>query len=460
MVEITGNTDIRELKVPPHSIEAERAVLGGLLIDNDAWEKIADRVVVRDFYRKSHQYIFDAMVSLAERNESMDIVTLKTVLEAEQRFDEVGGLPYLGALVEETPTAANIRAYADIVREKAVLRELISTGTEIANNAYQTEGRTSSDLIDIAENKIFKISDARAKSTTGFLPVKDLLAKTVERIDELFHSDEPFTGLPTGFDDFDKITSGLHGGALVIVAGRPAMGKTTFSINIAENAAVKTGKAVAVFSMEMPADQLIMRMIASLGSINQKKVQTGKLEDDDWPRLTSAVSMLSETKVFIDDTPALSPTEVRARVRRLKREHDLGLVVIDYLQLMQIAGGSENRATEISEISRSLKALAKEMDVPVIALSQLNRSLEQRPNKRPMMSDLRESGAIEQDADLICFIYRDEVYNPDNPESKGLGEIIIGKNRHGPNDIVRVTFQGQYSRFVNYAMESYGDQYP
>ncbi|MCW8855292.1 MAG: replicative DNA helicase [Gammaproteobacteria bacterium] len=446
----------RGLKVPPHSIEAEQAVLGGLMLDNRAWEQIADRISEGDLYRKEHRLIFRSIARLEAADIPFDVVTLSEELEKTHELNDAGGLVYLGRLAKETPSAANIRAYADIVRERSVLRQLIETGTDIAGNAYNPEGRDSKELLDEAERNIFKIAEQGSRAGNGFVDIKRLLTNTVEKIDELFGLDGHITGVPTGFHEFDKMTTGLQEGDLVIVAGRPSMGKTTFAMNIAENAAIAENIPVAIFSMEMPGESLTMRMISSLGRINQQNLRTGDLSDDDWPRITSAVSILSDKKVFIDDSSALSVSEVRARARRLKREHGLGLIVIDYLQLMSGSGG-ENRATEISEISRGLKALAKELSVPVIALSQLNRSLEQRTDKRPVMSDLRESGAIEQDADLIVFIYRDEVYNDDSPE-KGTAEIIIGKQRNGPIGKTRVTFLGKYTKFENYIPEMYNSE--
>ncbi|MGK0673392.1 MAG: replicative DNA helicase [Halothiobacillaceae bacterium] len=445
---------LSSLRAPPHSLEAELSVLGGLMLDPDAWERVADRLTENDFYRRDHRLIFRALQSLADADRPRDVVTVAEWLDERALLDEVGGLAYLGQVVADTPTAANIVAYADIVREHAIKRQLIAVGTSIAQSAYQPDGRDSRQLLEEAEQKVFQIAEQGSRQRKGFVPIKNLLTQAVERIQTLYEQDEPITGLPTGFDDFDAMTSGLQKGDLVIVAGRPSMGKTTFAMNIGENVAIRTKKPVAVFSMEMPGEQLALRMMSSLGRIDQHRVRTGKLEDEDWPRLTSAVVMLSEAPIFIDDTPALSPTELRARARRLKKEHGLGLIIIDYLQLMQVPGTSENRTTEISEISRSLKALAKELDVPVIALSQLNRALEQRPNKRPVMSDLRESGAIEQDADLIVFIYRDEVYHPDSAD-KGVAEIIIGKQRNGPIGTVRLTFLGKYTQFANYTPEVY-----
>ena len=444
------------LKVPPHSVEAEQAVIGGLLLDNRAWEEIADRVSESDFYRGDHRLLFNAIRSLEERSQPFDAVTLSEWLEKNGQLEDAGGMAYIGRLAKETPTAANIVAYADIVRERSVLRQLIAVGTDIAGSGFSTEGRSSRELVENAEKRIYEIAEQDMRGRGGFRDIKELLTKTVEEIDYLFQAEGNITGVPTGFDKFDESTTGLHGGELIIIAGRPSMGKTTFAMNIAENAAIGHRTPVAVFSMEMPGEQLAMRMISSLGRIDQHHVRTGQLTDEDWPRITSAVHMLSEAKLFIDDTPALSPSEVRARARRIKRKHGLGLVVLDYLQLMQVPGGGENRATEISEISRGLKAMAKELSVPVIALSQLNRSLEQRTDKRPIMSDLRESGAIEQDADLIVFIYRDEVYNEDSPD-KGMAEIIIAKQRNGPIGKSVLTFLGKYTKFENYIPEMYAN---
>ena len=442
------------LRVPPHSVEAEQAVIGGLLLDNRAWEQIADKLVDEDFYRNDHRLLFSAIRELESRNEPFDAVTLSQCLDKNGQLEQAGGLLYLGRLAKDTPSASNIVAYANIVREKSVLRQLIAVGTDISGSGFQPEGRDSKELLDSAEKQVFQIAEQGARGQGGFQDMKSLLSKTVDKIDHLFNSDGGITGVSTGFDKFDEMTTGLQEADLVIVAGRPSMGKTTFAMNIAENAAIGDKVPVAVFSMEMPGDSLAMRMISSLGRVDQHHIRTGNLTDEDWARITSAIHILSEAKIFIDDTPAMSPNEVRARARRLKRQHGLGLIVIDYLQLMQVHGGSENRATEISEISRSLKAMAKELKVPVIALSQLNRSLEQRPDKRPVMSDLRESGAIEQDADLIVFIYRDEVYNEDSPQ-KGVAEIIIAKQRNGPIGKSLLTFLGKYTKFENYIPEMY-----
>lgn len=450
-------TDIatEALKVPPHSVEAEQSVLGGLLLDNNSWEKIADKVVKNDFYRRDHQLIFHAISELFEQSQPVDVITLAEWHDKRDELDQVGDLAYLGMLARDTPSAANIMAYASIVREHSVLRQLIAVGTSISNVAFNPEGRSSDEMLDLVERQVFEIAENGAKRKGNFVQMKEVLSKVVDRIDTLFEQDSPITGLSTGFTDFDMQTSGLQPADLVIVSGRPSMGKTAFAMNLAEHAVIKSKQPVAVFSMEMPADSLALRMLSSLGQIDQRCLRTGRLNDDDWPRLTSAIALLNEAPLFIDDTPALTVTELRARARRLKREHGLSLIVIDYIQLMQ-GSGSENRATEISEISRSLKALSKELYVPIVALSQLNRSLEQRPNKRPIMSDLRESGAIEQDADLIVFIYRDEVYNEDSPE-KGKAEIIIAKQRNGPIGTVALTFQGKYTRFENFAYNNYDD---
>ncbi len=445
------------LKIPPHSIEAEQAVLGGLMLDNEAWDQVADRVADADFYRRDHRLIFRAVANLAEAGQPMDAVTLSEWLKSNAELEDAGGLAYIGALARDTPSSAHIRAYADIVREKSVLRQMIRAGTAVAESGYRPEGRDSNELLDAAERQIFAIAEQSGRNRKGFLGVRDILPSVVDRIDTLYHKGSAVTGLATGFSDFDQLTSGLQDGDLVIVAGRPSMGKTTFAMNIGENVAMNADTPVAVFSMEMPGESLAMRMLSSLGRVELQKIRSGRLADDDWPRLTSTMNLLSQAKLFIDDTPALTPTEMRARCRRLKREHGLSLIVVDYLQLMQLPGTKENRATEISEISRSLKGMAKELSVPVVVLSQLNRSLEQRPSKRPVMSDLRESGAIEQDADVIAFIYRDEVYNEDSPD-KGTAEIIVGKQRNGPIGTVRLTFLGQYTRFENHIHDPYGGE--
>lgn len=447
------------LKVPPHSIQAEQSLIGGLMLDNATWDQIADIVTGKDFYRREHQLIFESIKELVEKSAPYDVITIAEILEQKDEVDNVGGLAYISTLAKDTPTAANIKAYAGIVREKSVLRQLIHTGTLIADAAYQPQGRKCTELLDYSEQLVFQIAEQSSRNDGGFKSIKTLLGTAVETIEALHENDSSITGVSTGFMDLDNETSGLQPSDLIIVAGRPSMGKTTFAMNIAENVAVGSKLPVAVFSMEMPGESLAMRMMSSLGRIDQHKVRTGKLSEDEWPRLTSAVSLLNDAPLFIDDTAALSPIELRARSRRLMRENgQLGLIVIDYLQLMQSGGNSDNRAGEISEISRGLKALAKELKVPVIALSQLNRNLEQRPNKRPVMSDLRESGSIEQDADLVVFIYRDEVYNPDSAD-KGKAEIIIAKHRNGPIGTTNLTFLGQYTKFENYAHGSYGEEY-
>jgi replicative DNA helicase len=450
---------VESLKVPPNSIQAEQSVLGGLMLDNQTWDSVADKVVEEDFYRRDHKLIFRAIAQLAEKQDPFDVITLSETLDATGELINVGGLAYLGMLVKETPSAANIVAYANIVRDRSVLRQLIHVGTDISDSAYNPDGRETAELLENAERRVFEIAEQRQRGQGGFHSIKSLLAKAVDKIETLYELDGNITGASTGFNDLDEKTSGLQPADLIIVAGRPSMGKTTIAMNMAENVALKSGMPVAVFSMEMPGESLAMRMMSSLGRIDQHKVRTGKLDDDDWPRLTSAINMLAETKLFIDDTPALTPTEVRSRARRLTREHgQLGLIVLDYLQLMQSPSSGENRVQQISDISRGLKALAKELNVPVIALSQLNRNLEQRPNKRPVMSDLRESGAIEQDADLIIFVYRDEVYNEDSPD-KGIAEVIIGKQRNGPLGTVRLTFLGQFTRFENFTGSYSGEDY-
>ena len=442
------------LKVPPHSIEAEQSVLGGLLLDAEAWDRVADLVGEADFYRRDHRLIFSAVRTLRDRIDPVDVITVSQFLDNHGDLDDAGGLAYLGELARGTPSAANITAYADIVRERAVMRDLIRVGTDIAGTAFQPEGRSAAELLDEAEHRVFELAERDGRGGRNFAAIKDVLGRVMDRIDLLFQRESTVTGVATGFSDLDEKTSGLQAGDLIIVAGRPSMGKTSFAMNIVEHAGIRSEMPVAVFSMEMPAEQLTMRMLSSLGRIDQHRLRTGRLDDDDWPRLTSTVNMLSGTPIFIDDTPALSPGELRSRCRRLKREHGLGLVMVDYLQLMQVPGNKENRTAEISEISRGLKALAKELSVPVIALSQLNRSLESRTDKRPVMSDLRESGAIEQDADVILFIYRDEVYREDSPD-KGKAEIIIGKQRNGPIGKVILTFLGQHTRFENYVPDHY-----
>ena len=442
------------LRIPPNSLEAEQAILGGLLLNNSAWDDVAERVGARDFYRKAHRQIFEVIAQLVEEENPCDPVTVSQALTQLGQLEGIGGMTYLSELARNTPSAANITAYAEIVRERSILRQLINVSHDVADSAFKPEGRKSLEILDKAESAIFEIAEQQKKGS-GPQDIKSVLKKTVDRIDELYKNKSAITGVTTGFDELDKMTGGLQPSDMIVIAGRPSMGKTTFAMNLCENVAIKAGKPVLVFSMEMPADSIVMRMLASLGRINQTSIRSGQLEKDDWPRITSAIHMLSEQKFFIDDTPALSPLEMRARARRVAREcgGELGAIMVDYLQLMQVPG-VDNRVNEISEISRSLKGLAKELNCPVLALSQLNRSLEQRPNKRPVMSDLRESGAIEQDADLITFLYRDEVYNKDTNE-KGVAEVIIGKQRNGPIGTVRLAFQGQFSRFDDLAPEYY-----
>lgn len=446
----------QRLRMPPHSIEAEQSLIGGLMLDNLAWDKIADLVVADEFYRKDHRLIFAAIANLVEQGQPCDVVTVSEFLDNRGELESAGGLEYLATLTNETPGAANVRAYAGILRERATLRALINVGNEISGNAYTTDGRSASALVDEAERMVYQIAEKGARGKAGFQALKDILPATVDRIDLLHQSDGDVTGISTGYNEFDKMTAGLQKGDLVIIAGRPSMGKTTFAVNIAENAAIGGKVPTAIFSMEMPSEQLAFRMISSLGRVDQSHLRTGNFPDEDWSRINTAVQLMSDAPIYIDDTPALTPTEIRARARRLKREHGLGLIVIDYLQLMQVAGIAENRATEISEISRSLKALAKELELPVIALSQLNRSVEQRTDKRPVMSDLRESGAIEQDADLIIFIYREEVYNQDTPR-KGIADICIAKQRNGPIGDFPLTFVGRFTKFENWVPEHYVD---
>ena len=447
-----ADPQVDSLRVPPHSIEAEQSVIGGLLRDNAAWDRIADFTNAADFYRYDHRIIFEQMVRLINAGKPADVITVYEACNQLGKAEEVGGLQYLNAMAQNTPSAANIRRYAEIVRDRSVLRQLITVADDISGQAFSPQGKEVKQILDEAESRIFAIAEQGARGAAGWLPVQPLLTQVVERIDELYSRDttSEVTGVPTGWIDLDRMTSGLQPGDMIVVAGRPSMGKTAFSMNIAENVAVEAGLPVAVFSMEMGGVQLAMRMLGSVGKLDQHRLRTGKLIDEDWPRLTAAIQKMNDSPVFIDETPALNPIEMRARARRLSRQcGKLGLIVVDYLQLMQGSTPGDNRAAEISEISRSLKGLAKELHCPVIALSQLNRSLEQRPNKRPVMSDLRESGAIEQDADVIIFLYRDEVYNPDSPD-KGTAEIIIGKQRNGPIGAVRLTWIGAYTKFGNY----------
>ncbi|KQZ67779.1 MULTISPECIES: replicative DNA helicase [unclassified Lysobacter] len=447
---------IDQLRVPPQSVEAEQAVLGGLMLAPDAYDRVADQLVEEDFYRRDHQLIYRAIRELAEKNRPFDAVTLGEWFDSMGLSEQVAGGAYLIELASTTPSAANIAAYAEIVRDKAVLRQLIEVGTGIVNDGFQPDGRDSGEILAKAEQEVFAIAEAGARGRTDFTPVNKALSEAFDVLQTRYANGGSVTGLPTGYTEFDEMTAGLQNTDLLILAARPAMGKTTLALNMAEYAAFRSKKAVAIFSMEMSASQLALRLISSVGRVNAQRLRSGQLEDEDWSRVTSAIRQLREAKIFIDDTPGLSPDVLRAKSRRLKREHDLGLIVIDYLQLMSVPGNSENRATEISEISRSLKHLAKELNLPVIALSQLNRSLETRADKRPVMADLRESGAIEQDADVIVFIYRDDYYNKETSPDKGLAEVIIGKQRSGPTGSLKLKFFGEYTRFDNLSHDSVG----
>ena len=443
-------------KLPPHSIEAEQSVLGGLMLDNRAWDDIGDRITGEDFYREDHRMIFEAIAELCSTSKPCDFITLCEHLRHKGKLEEAGGVPYLGTLANDTPSAANVMAYAEIVRERSVLRTLIAAGGDIAELGFRPDGRGHSELIDVAEQKVFAIRNKTAHATGDYSMMPQLMDIVERRIDEMRTNPGGLAGLPTGFTDLDKLTTGLHPGDLVILAGRPAMGKTSFALNIAEHVALYEMTGAAVFSMEMPADQLALRVLSSFARIDMGKLRSGELEDRDWDRLTSQGGLVREAPIYIDETGALSPLELRARARRMKQRHDIQLIIVDYIQLMQVPGTKENRTNEISEISRSLKALAKELNLPVIALSQLNRGVEQRDNKRPRMSDLRESGGIEQDADIVAFVYRDEVYNKESPD-KGTAEIIIVKQRNGPLGTVKTAFFGQYTRFENLATGGYSD---
>nr|WP_246847397.1 replicative DNA helicase [Vibrio crassostreae] len=456
----SANDQVDAIKAPPHSLEAEQSVIGGLLLDNERWDTVAEKVVAKDFYSRPHRLIFEAVKDILEESSPLDLITLSEHLELREQLEEVGGFAYLADLAKNTPSAANINAYADIVAQRALVRSLIGVANEIADSGYDPQGRTSEELVDLAESKVFAIAEGRASENEGPQNVDSILEKTLERIEILYKTPQDgVTGVDTGFNDLNKKTAGLQGSDLIIVAARPSMGKTTFAMNLCENAAMKQDKPVLIFSLEMPAEQLMMRMLASLSRVDQTKIRTGQLDDEDWARISSSMGILMDKKnMYIDDSSGLTPTEVRSRARRIAREHDgISMIMIDYLQLMRVPSLSDNRTLEIAEISRSLKALAKELNVPVVALSQLNRSLEQRADKRPVNSDLRESGSIEQDADLIMFIYRDEVYNPDS-SLKGIAEIILGKQRNGPIGSVRLTFQGQHSRFDNYAGPAFDDE--
>jgi len=451
-----ADPQLTALRTPPHSVEAEQSVLGGLLLDNASWDRIADRLAGEDFYRHDHRLIFQQVSRLIEQSRPADAITVFEALQTSGKAGEAGGLAYLNALAQNTPSAANLRRYAEIVRERAVLRRLVSVGEEVAAAALNPQGRDAKQLLDEAEAKVFQIAEQGARDRGGFVKLEPLLTRVVQRIQELFERASPsdVTGVPSGFTDLDAKTAGFQEGDLIIIAGRPSMGKTALALNIGQHVAIDLGMPVAVFSMEMASEQLAMRLLGSVGRIDAHRLRTGRLTDEDWPKLSEAMERMHTAPLHIDETPALNALELRARARRLAREYGkLGLIIVDYLQLMSASSMGENRATEISEISRSLKSLAKELKVPVIALSQLNRTVEQRTDKRPVMSDLRESGAIEQDADVILFIYRDEVYNPDSPD-KGIAEIILGKQRNGPIGRVQLRFGGEYTRFDNLSLSS------
>ncbi len=439
--------DVRQLKLPPQNQEAEQSILGSMLIDNESIHRVVEVLSADDFYREGHRRIFNAVIALYQRNEPSDLVTVTTELKTAGALDEVGGASYLASLVDRVPTSANVGSYARIVREKAVLRQLIEGATEIAERGYREDGSVD-EFVDTAEKIIFEV--AQRKIRQGFASVKEIVKDSFKAIEQLYERKELITGVPTGYRELDRITCGLQRSDLIIVAGRPSMGKTAFALNIVEHASVEAGVVSAVFSLEMSKEQLVQRMLCSRAEVDASKLRGGFLSEGDWPRLTRAAGLLSEAPIFIDDSPALNVLEVRAKARRLQREHDLGLIVVDYLQLMRGVGRIESREREISEISRSLKALAKELHVPVVALSQLNRGVEARQDKRPQLSDLRESGAIEQDADVIAFIYRDEMYNRESPDA-GKAEVIIGKQRNGPTGKVTLAFRSNLTRFDDLA---------
>ena len=460
MAEVAATTDISRraagLRQPPHSVEAEQSLLGGVMLDPGAWDRVADVVTANDFYRADHRLIFKTLAKLVERGQELDAVAVGDQLARQNALEEAGGHAYLVEIVEATASAANIRAYAAIVRENSILRQLVEAGGAIAASVLDGAGSTVDELVDQAEARVFEIADRGQGRTAGFVAVKDVMQAAIDVIDTLTHSDDGITGLTTGFEKMDALTSGLQRGELIVIAGRPSMGKTALAVNIAENAAIGKHVPTAIFSMEMSAEQLALRMIKSLGRVTDNDLRKEHFTSAIASRIGSAVDFLSKSPIFIDDTAALTPTEVRARSRRLKREHDIGLIVVDYLQLMRVAGAAENRVAEMSEISRALKALAKELNLPVIALSQLNRGVELRTDKRPFLSDLRDSGSIEQDADVVVLIYREEYYNKDTPR-KGVADIIIGKQRNGPTGEFQLTFLGEYTKFETFMSEDYGE---
>ncbi|MBF5003314.1 replicative DNA helicase [Diaphorobacter caeni] len=457
---LSVDREVAKLRIPPHSVEAESSVLGGLLLDNNAWDRVGDLLVDGDFYRNEHRLIFSAIATLVNGSKPADVITVYEQLQSLGKSEEIGGLLYLNTLAQYVPSASNIRRYAEIVRERSILRKLVTASDEISTNAFNPLGKPVKNILEEAEQKIFAIGEEGSKMKQGFQALGTLVVDLLDDIQEKADNPMDVTGIPTGFADLDRMTSGLQAGDMIVLAARPSMGKTSFAVNIAEHVALNEGLPVAIFSMEMGAAQLAVRIVGSIGRVNQGNLRTGKLTDEEWPRLTEAIEKLRTVSLHIDETPGLTPIELRANARRLARQcGKLGLIVVDYLQLMSGSGSAsaDNRATELGEISRGLKMLAKELQCPVIALSQLNRSVEQRTDKRPMMSDLRESGAIEQDADIIMFIYRDDYYNKDSKEPN-VAEVIIGKQRNGPTGTVKLFFQKNQTRFENLAMGS-GDEY-
>jgi replicative DNA helicase len=457
--ELSRDHQVAQLRVPPHSIEGESSVLGGLLLDNTAWDRVADLLVDSDFYRYEHRLVYGAIGALVNANKPADVITVFEHLQSQGHAQEVGGLAYLNSLAQYVPSASNIRRYAEIVRDRSILRKLVSVSDEIATHAFNPQGRPVSQIVDESEQKIFNIGEQGKRNKEGFQAMESLVVKLLDRVQEMADNPNDVTGVRTGFYDLDRLTAGLQAGDLIVLAARPSMGKTALAINIAEHVALNEGLPVAVFSMEMGAAQLAVRIVGSIGRIDQGHLRTGRLTDEEWPRLTEAIEKLRSISLHIDESPGLNSSEVRANARRLSRQYgQLGLIVVDYLQLMSASSSDgENRATELGEISRGLKMLARELKCPVIALSQLNRSVEQRPDKRPMMSDLRESGAIEQDADIIMFIYRDEYYTKDACKEPGVAEVIIAKQRNGPTGTVKLAFLRNITKFESLASGGGGD---
>ncbi len=450
---------VAQLRIPPHSIEAESSVLGGLLLDNGAWDRVSDLLTDADFYRYEHRLVYGAVGALINASKPADVITVFEHLQNQGKAEEVGGLSYLNSLAQYVPSAGNIRRYAEIVRERSILRKLVSASDEIATNAFNPQGRPVADIVDEAEQKIFNIGEQGSRMKQGFQGMDSLVVQLLDRVQEMADNPNDVTGVPTGFYDLDRLTAGFQAGDLIVLAARPSMGKTALAINIAEHVALHEGLPVAVFSMEMGAAQLAVRIVGSIGRIDQSHLRTGKLTDEEWPRLTEAIEKLRNISLHIDESAGLTSSELRANARRLARQcGQLGLIVVDYLQLMSGSSSSdENRATELGEISRGLKMLAKELKCPVVALSQLNRSVETRPDKRPMMSDLRESGAIEQDADIIMFIYRDEYYTRDACKEPGVAEVIIAKQRNGPTGMIKLAFLKPITKFESLAGGGGGD---